>query len=629
MATQRGRGQPPRHKQFQCEFGAKLARSGDFAPSTHLASTNHKEVVRKFRRLESIQRMLRKFGEHEVVTIARDWNAVQKSPGVPGGFARWANKELPRYPSAEIIQELCGLVGKHEAQIAKEIAKEKKRAWVECLNASWKSHGNRVSHQVSKTRGFPFLTRVHKQTEHICTRIRRTGKGPPIFGLPFTPPQDSQIFWNNQLIPWISLDQGIFSIPHHGSDVTVTLSQWLLDPPRMQKEFFSYWSQFWESEEPPGGPFVDPDLIRPEWILDYTPILTLESLSHAIQHTKSNTAPGADGWRIAELKALGDTPLAIWVQAFNHILSGSQPWPEVFCWAKVVLPGKCASPARIADGRPINILSLLYRLGLKAVTREVLLKLTAVLPPSIRGLPRRRGDTLWYSTQSLIEQAFSTGSELHGTVTDLQKKINTIPRRFLEAILIKLGIDANFVRQWLSLLNQLKRCVVIQHDTSAPRLSSCGVPEGDPFAVVAAIAIGAVLHSCVSRHTESQVLIYIDNIELISSSSQDICDGTEVALEFFRQWNFKVDLGKSWAWTTVSTKCLEIKSNFAYCNALPDTRNATNLVPLPREFWKEPGELESLLPVPVNHKHVWMRLQLAQFRLRCLGVRYRILGKRP
>ena len=44
-------------------------------------------------------------------------------------------------------------------------------------------------------------------------------------------------------------------------------------------------------------------------------------------------------------------------------------------------------------------------------------------------------------------------------------------------------------------------------------------------------------------------------------------DGTEVALEFFRQWNFKVDLDKSWAWTTVSTKCLEIKSNFAYCNA--------------------------------------------------------------
>ena len=255
------------------------------------------------------------------------------------------------------------------------------------------------------------------------------------------------------------------------------------------------------------------------------------------------------------------------MQVFNHILDGSQPWPDVFCWAKVVLPGKCDHPTRIADGRPINILPLLYRLGLKAITREVLLKMTAVLPSSIiGGLPKRRGDTLWYSTQYLIEQALRSDSELHGTVTDLQKFFNTIPRTFLEAILIKFGIDAKFVRQWLSLLHQLKRCVVIQQDISAPRLSSCGVPEGDPFAVVAAIAIGAALHSCVTRHTESQVLIYIDNIELISSSSQDICDGTEVALEFFRQWNFKVDY-KSWAWTTASTRCLEIKSNFAYCNA--------------------------------------------------------------
>ena len=564
-AVQRGRGQPPRYKQFQFEFGAKIARNGDFAPSTHLASTHHKQVVRQVRRLESIQRMLRKFGDLEVETVARDWNAVQQSSGFPGGFARWANQDLPRYPSDDIIRELCGLVIAYEAQLAKDIAKEKKKAWIDRLNASWKTHGNRVSHQVSKTRGFPFLARVHKKSDLLCKNIRQTGKGPPIYCLPFAPPQDSQIFWNNQLIPWISLAQGTFSIPYQGNEVTVTLSQWLLDPPRMQQEFFSYWSQFWESDD---RPFVDPDLIRPEWNLDYTPILTLESLNQAIQHTKSNTAPGADGWRIDELKALGDIPLAIWVQVFNHILNGSQPWPDVFCWARVVLPGKCENPTRIADGRPINILSLLYRLGLKAVTREVLLKMTSVLPSSIiGGLPKRRGDTLWYSTQYLIEQALSSDSELHGTVTDLQKFFNTIPRRFLEAILIKFGIDANFVRQWLSFLHQLRRCVVIQHDTSAPRLSSCGVPEGDPFAVVAAIAIGAALHSCVTRHTESQVLIYIDNIELISSSSQDICDGTEVALEFFRQWNFKVDLDKSWAWTTVSTRCFETKSNFAYCNA--------------------------------------------------------------
>ena len=59
----------------------------------------------------------------------------------------------------------------------------------------------------------------------------------------------------------------------------------------------------------------------------------------------------------------------------------------------------------IKDGRPINILGLLYRLSMKCIAREVLMHLSFKLPPSIvGGLPKRDGSVLWYHSQHLIQR---------------------------------------------------------------------------------------------------------------------------------------------------------------------------------------------------------------------------------
>ena len=195
------------------------------------------------------------------------------------------------------------------------------------------------------------------------------------------------------------------------------------------------------------------------------------------------------------MQVLGPASIACFTQIFNHCIQGVQDWPHAFQWARIVLPGKVADPCQIRDGRPINILALLYRLAMKSIAREVLMHLSFRLPPSIvGGLPGRDGSLLWYHSQFLIEKTLAEDGELHGAVTDLQKFFNGIPRSALAKLMISFGIPPFFAHSWMNLLNCLKRSVIVAGDYSFPQTSTCGVPEGDPLSVIAAVLLGAQLH---------------------------------------------------------------------------------------------------------------------------------------
>ena len=244
-------------------------------------------------------------------------------------------------------------------------------------------------------------------------------------------------------------------------------SVWAHDPRDVHQAFFDYWSQFWNSDEPPGGEYINPEIIPHAWKIQHSVSLSVADFKAAITHTRNDSAPGADGWRVLELQALCDTAIECWVQFINHTLQGRQGWPSSFAWAKIVLPGKVPDPS--VFGRPINILATLYRVTVKAIVKEVLIKLTSTLPASlVGGLPKRNPFDLWYSTQYLIELSDKTQSPLYGVVTDLQKFFNSIPRRELARLMVHLGIDSIFVHQWIKLLFDLKRCVVVQNDISMP-----------------------------------------------------------------------------------------------------------------------------------------------------------------
>ena len=104
-------------------------------------------------------------------------------------------------------------------------------------------------------------------------------------------------------------------------------------------------------------------------------------------------------------------------------------------------------------------------------------------------------------------------------------------------------------------------------DYSFPQRSVCGVPEGDPLSVAAAVVVGAQLLHVIQQRTQALLLVYIDNVELISSDESQICQATDLTLDFFAQWGLKIDLAKSWAWSNVPTRKIGDKNRFQYSRA--------------------------------------------------------------
>ena len=379
------------------------------------------------------------------------------------------------------------LTNSFERSVAQKIEKQKKAKWIEALNNSWKTRGNKLTHQVTSVRGNPFLTKSCQVDIVSCPALRSRVKGGRIFRVPHDVACHAHFSIEKGEIHWIDREDCTFQIapPIPETSVQLKCTLWLMI--LVHQAFFKYWSQFWNSDEPPGGEYINPEIIPDAWKIQNSVSLSVADFKAAITHTRNDSAPGADGWRVLELQALCDTAIECWV----HTLQGRQGWPSSFAWAKIVLLGKVPDPSVIADGRPINILATMYRVTVKDIAREVLIKLTSTLPASlVGGLPKRNPFDLWYSTQHLIELSDKTQSPLYGVVTDLQKFFNSIPRRGLARLMIHLGIDPIFVHQWNKLFFDQKRCVVAQNDISTPCSSRCGAPKGCPFSVVAAIAIG-------------------------------------------------------------------------------------------------------------------------------------------
>ena len=67
---------------------------------------------------------------------------------------------LHGYPDTALVDHLLEMLRTHERSVAQKIERQKKAKWTEALNTSWKSRGNKLTHQVTSVRGNPFLTKV-------------------------------------------------------------------------------------------------------------------------------------------------------------------------------------------------------------------------------------------------------------------------------------------------------------------------------------------------------------------------------------------------------------------------------------------------------------------------------------
>ena len=330
------------------------------------------------------------------------------------------------------------------------------------------------------------------------------------------------------------------------------LHTWAYSPDEMSEGFFTYWSKYWQRDDPDDDDsrwtqalqFVDkiPKCDTIDLNIDH------ESLEEAIRSTPSNSSRGLCGWGIREIKMLPRNHIRRLATLLNHFIQNE--WPKVLTWVRLALPPKCPDPSRPEHGRPICVMSLIYRLGAKVIAKKILCHLSSQLPSQIcGGVPGRDATFIWYGIQAQIERAHYQNETLVGFCMDIQKCYNAIPRRVVIHALIRAGVPEVTAWSWYKLLQNLHRSVVIQNSASEMSSSTTGIPEGDPIAVPA-MAIVCWIFWTITKLDECVPWTYADNWELVASSSNQLSEAVKKALEFMRSWKLDIDADKSWAWST-------------------------------------------------------------------------------
>ena len=117
--------------------------------------------------------------------------------------------------------------------------------------------------------------------------------------------------------------------------------------------------------------------------------------------------------------------------------------PDFLMHGRVCVLSKCDCPKAFNDGRPITVLSAIYRLWSSVLSLQLLRLWQHKLPSSIYGgVPGRSARDITFALQHRIEAALLNKEELSGFVLDLTKCFNLLPRPPLGQLLPAFGLPS-------------------------------------------------------------------------------------------------------------------------------------------------------------------------------------------
>ena len=264
---------------------------------------------------------------------------------------------------------------------------------------------------------------------------------------------------------------------------------------------------------------------------------------------KSRAAVGLDGVAKADLMAMPDA-LHIRLLSLLHEAERSGQWPVQALNGAIHSLAKRATSEFVGDFRPVTILPLVYRCWGTIRSKEILSHLEKVAPPSMLGhMPKRSAPELWYHLQSVVEQSLYDGAAGSGLVTDLVRAFNCLPREPIFHAAIQIGVPANIVRAWAAAVIGIKRFFWVRGQPSEGVQSGTGFPEGCALSVAAMGLCNLVIHSFMAiRCPRVLMFSYVDNLELLSDSTDDALDGLRALQNFTTFLGVPCDSNKTYAW---------------------------------------------------------------------------------
>eukprot|EP00438_Fugacium_kawagutii_P009864 Skav229361 [mRNA] locus=scaffold3209:151155:155840:- [translate_table: standard] len=558
----------------------KVPRPGDpqFEFSGH--SSKHVRWYKQLKRLTNFRNMRLQmrndviFQEH-LVSL---WASITRAAGFGKGFYQWwqvsqMSPQLPQGPPALQVAEL--ILHSFEVafrQLEKQLIQDRRKSLV----ARYAHDANSIFVDVRNPSHAPLETiLVNKEAVVIEVPESTTAvlQGATEFDVAHPVKVSDEPVW---LID--QLKQKLwFEHPHHmvpGDKVTQTRVLGLVH--ELHQEFERQWAIRWDRHKDVEDSKWDPicrfiDLAVPQGDLTLPPI-TLSQWMRTIRSKKARSAVGLDGISRQDLLAL---PPAFHMQLLDlfHVIETTSEWPRQLLEGAVYSLAKISDAEQVSHYRPITVLSLLFRIWSTIRAKLLLRHIAAQANAHMKGnMPGQTSVSIWWRLQQEIEDCHYDGTALTGTVADLVKAFNLLPRKPIFHMAKRIGIPSSFVNTWKAFTDGLTRRFFIDHQPSQGVQSSTGLPEGDPLSVCGMALLNLVTHAWMEQRFPSlRFLSYVDNFQLLGPNADEIMAGFDNLTQFLALVDVEIDSPKTFCWSTSPVERGHLRS--AEASVVPAARD--------------------------------------------------------
>ena len=559
-----------------------------------------KHKVRQARRLRSLLKLVSKYAhdppDHVAKQMQGEWKAALNAKGYQRPFVDWLLKwpEIPfvtvQTPTEAELYDILQIVEYDaNAAVLYEVSKRKEAAkFAEKLDVSEAF----CQKKIRQVKG-PQLPPVRQLTRWVTLNVmplRIKAKGELRFRVlnfdAFDPSRS--IYLDDKICQLIRVDGDVICIRQSGvpcGKIPVCIKQRheICDERDLHGAFAQYWTQFWNRDNADDPHAWDSwsqhiDAFPTHQLIDSIEMRDIGYWKQTRSDMKTHSSQGVCGWSVPDLKLLSDSVVTDLVAILTSFSDG---WPEWIMTSKVTMLAKREACVEERHTRPITVTSLLWRWWASTLARQVLLKWTHTLPPSVKGgVPNSSVHDVAMQTHLAIEQAHAGGIPIAGFTLDIVKCFNCIPRQPTRMLLAKLGIPPDLIQTWYRSLQRLTRVIDIGGNLSQPLRATTGLPEGCPVSVLGMAAVAWAFAMSVN-HPQVQVLTFYDNWSWISPVIELHQTTLAKTVKFCELLRLKIDFGKSWAWGT--TKELRrswatiLQNNLEEESSVPIVLQATDL----------------------------------------------------
>eukprot|EP00438_Fugacium_kawagutii_P002896 Skav223707 [mRNA] locus=scaffold2379:70914:75548:+ [translate_table: standard] len=544
-----------------------LRRSRPCDDPIHFVGDNwqHYHWVRQNRRLKSLDNLLRShLPDTQKSQQAQSlWQSILAARGFPGGFRNYWKHRMLRL--AQVRSHLPTEVpSAHQVQlIAMNFSAE-----VKALEATLNQHRQeqaklvrledpaRLYQDLKAPRPLPVQTLVLQNRAEALA----IDEYDVVEVAPASLTVGEPVMHNHQVIAIQWLSDTTFQLLDDvelapGADLHQP--EFLADPQLVLRQFEQMWQPRWDKHrhvpETTWQSFCDkiPELLaRPMHDMPWQPISEKQWYA-AVRSKPSKSATGPDGISKADLLRMPAT-LTRQLLAMLTAVEAGNPWPDAMMTGLITAIEKVEHAQTPNQFRPICILSMTYRVWASIRAKQLIQWLSRHSPEGLYG--NRTGcDTsrLWWTLAAQLESTIVEGGTLSGTLGDIVKCFNTLPRTPVMSIAAHMRVPPQLLRPWLAATCQLERRFVVMGEVGRPLRSSTGFAEGDPLSVCAMMLLNIALDSFLRvQHPQTRLLTYVDNIEIVGEEVHDVISAVDTLKSYCHQLDLELDQPKQLFWST-------------------------------------------------------------------------------